>query len=266
MITILTATYNRAHTLNRLFSSLEAQSDKRFKWIVVNDGSTDNTIELLQGFQEIASFPITVLSQKNSGKHVAINTGLASTTDEWVFLVDSDDLLTHNAVEIFHGDSFNISDDHIVSFCYRKADLAGQLIGKLIAEEDGKSAYMTPTEASNFYKGDLAYIFRTRTLLKYPFPSFVDEKFVPELLIWNRVADDGQVLFFHHQIIYLCEYLDDGYSANFIHNLRRNPRGFGIYYKSQINRESSIIRKVKCVIRYLQCLFFLMIKKPDLRK
>ncbi|MFP3541439.1 hypothetical protein SB770_33485, partial [Pseudomonas sp. SIMBA_044] len=75
---------------------------------------------------------------------------------------------------------------------------------------------MTPTAAGGLYKGDLAYIFKREALIKHPFPVFEGEKFVPELLIWNRVSDEGVIKFFGHKVLYICEYLEDGYSANFL--------------------------------------------------
>ena len=261
MITVMTATYNRAYTLTRLYESLECQSDKRFKWVVVDDGSSDDTMNLLRSFQAVASFPIVVINQLNSGKHIAINSGVLASTDEWFFLVDSDDVLTPNAIEVFFKNIVDSQCENLVGYCYRRADLSGRLIGASVSTVSGSSVFMTPTQAGNFYKGDLAYIFRREILLKYPFPKFKGENFVPELLVWNQVSDEGEILFFHDQAIYLCEYLEDGYTANFNQNLRRNPCGFGIYYKNQIRREVSIARKVKCAVRYLQCLFFALVKK-----
>ncbi|WP_228390340.1 hypothetical protein, partial [Pseudomonas helleri] len=96
------------------------------------------------------------------------------------------------------------------------------------------------------------------TLVKHTFPVFEGEKFVPELFVWNKISDDGVLKFFGNKVLYLCEYLEDGYSANFSAMLRRNPLGFGLYYKHQIAREKSFIRKLKCSIRYAQCKLFSM--------
>lgn len=256
MITVLTATYNRGYTLPRLYESLEQQGNKSFEWVVVDDGSVDETLSLLEQYQKKASFPIRILPQANAGKHIAINTGVSAAKGDWVFIVDSDDLLPINGIETIMSDLQDDDAENRVGYCYRKADLKGILIGNAIPEAAADSAEMTPTQAGSLYRGDLAYIFRRSVLLKYPFPSFKGEVFVPELLIWNKISDDGSVLFFHHKIIYLCEYLADGYSANFYKNLRRNPQGFGCFYKDQIYRETSLIRKVKCLVRYAQCCVF----------
>ncbi|KMM83997.1 hypothetical protein SAMN04490203_1657 [Pseudomonas taetrolens] len=259
MITVLTATYNRAYTLARLYESLERQTNKQFEWVVVDDGSTDNSKALLDGFQQTATFPMRVVEQRNSGKHVAINTGVALAGREWIFLVDSDDALPPDAIEMFLSDVKDSTRENSVGYCYRKADLAGNMVGNVITAPR-LAEPVSPTEAAALYQGDLAYIFRREAMLKHPFPTFEGEKFVPELLIWNRLSDEGSIQYFDHKIIYLCEYLEDGYSANFAQNLRRNPRGFGVYYKHQIGREKSLTRKVKCLVRYVQCRVFGVLK------
>ena len=99
-ITILTPTYNRAGTLPKLFESLQGQTSKDFEWIVIDDGSKDNTTELVKEFVEKAEgFLVTYLKQDNSGKHVALNNGISKAQGELIFIVDSDDWLSDNAVE-----------------------------------------------------------------------------------------------------------------------------------------------------------------------
>ena len=260
MLTILTATYNRYNTLLRLYDSLESQCNKDFEWLVVDDGSSDDSILLLNALRFVASFPVRVLHQNNSGKHVAINNGVSVITNDWVFMVDSDDFLPPDAVEMFFSD-LKRSNNKFVGYCYRKADVFGEIVGRKIDNSINDFSIMTPTQAGNFYSGDLAYVFMTSILAKYPFPTFIGEKFVPELLVWNRIADEGDIAFYHHKIIYFCEYLQDGYSANFDMNLRKNPRGFGCYYKHQFLRECSFVRKLKCAVRYIQCVYFNFIKR-----
>lgn len=263
MLTVLTATYNRAYTLSRLYESLERQTNKSFEWVVVDDGSVDETLELLADFQKKSTFPIRFLQQENSGKHVAINTGVSVETRDWIFLVDSDDVLTADAVEVFLNDLNNNSLKNLVGYCYRRNDFSGRMIGNVVPGGLEGSAIMTPVQAGTMYRGDLAYIFKKDVLSKCPFPIFEGENFVPELLIWNKVSDEGGILYFHHRAIYLCEYLADGYSANFYKNLQRNPVGFSVFYKDQMGREKNLIRKIKCAIRYMQCLSFSLKKRRN---
>ena len=261
MLTVVTATYNRAYTLPRLFDSLLQQTRLDFEWVVVDDGSTDETESLLKDFQALATFSMRVIKQKNAGKHVAINSGVQASSGAWVYFVDSDDALTVDAVEVFTAAAASDRDKTTVGYCYRRQAFSGKIVGRPADGSTAELTVMTPTAAGNFYEGDLAYIFKRAALMKHPFPVFAGEKFVPELLIWNRISDAGIINFCGNKVLYLCEYLEDGYTANFSSMLRRNPLGFGVYYKHQILREQSAVRKIKCLIRYVQCLVFSMTKE-----
>lgn len=252
MITVLTPTYNRAHTLKRLFESLLLQNVP-FEWLVIDDGSRDGTRELIERLSPNSSFPIRYLWQENSGKHVAINTGVRLAEGEWIFIVDSDDALTPDALETVQH-AIDTSVATVIGLCFRKLLFTGETVGRHYDISD--PVLLTPTEAGNHFQGDLAYIFRTSALRSNPFPVIEGENFVPELLIWNRIADDGSILCYPSTAIYRCEYLNDGYSANFKRNLRRNPKGFALFYRDQFFRETSPVRKLKCAVRYLQCLIY----------
>lgn len=256
MITVLTPTYNRAYTLERLYQSLLLQNIP-FEWLIIDDGSTDTTRQLIATFQQSSPFTIRYTYQDNAGKHLAINTGVPKAQGDFVFIVDSDDMLTEDALFYVQNviESLGKND---VGICFRRAYFDGNLIGtnKLSAEP----LYLSPTEAGNYFQGDLAYIFRTSALFSHPFPAINGEKFVPELLIWNAIGDEGKIIFYPDKAIYLCEYLADGYTVNFKRNLRRNPKGFALFYRDQIFRERSLIRKIKCAVRYLQCLYYEVIR------
>lgn len=260
MITVLTATYNRAGTLPRLFESLCAQTCMEFEWLVIDDGSVDDTQELLKDFSKGAPFEVKVVRQLNGGKHVALNTGAAQARRPWVFIVDSDDALVDTAIEkIFN--SINSADDlKTAGMCYRKAYFNMQLVGLDVSEGE-YPRLMSPTFAGHVFKGDLAYVFRTSLLSKYKFPVFAGEKFVPELYIWNKIGDEGGIVFFGNEVIYLCDYLEDGYSKNFSLNLKRNPKGFYIFYKSQIGREGKFFYKAKYFIRSMQCFLYILFNR-----
>lgn len=260
MITVLTPTYNRITTLPRLFQSLCAQSSMAFEWLVVDDGSNDDTDKLLNEFTVSASFNIRVVQQPNSGKHVALNNGFAAARSAWVFIVDSDDALVSTAVEEVECALSHFDNAALVGVCYRKAYFDLGLVGfnKNLGD---RPVVMSPSDAGHFFKGDLAYIFRTEVLLRNPFPVVRGEKFVPELFIWNKIGDEGDIYFFGDRAIYLCDYLEDGYSKNFSSNLRRNPTGFLIFYWSQIFREKKLLYKLKNLLRVFQCLFYKMFNR-----
>lgn len=256
MITILTPVFNRAHTLRRLFKSLETQTDSNFEWLVVDDGSTDDTPNLLLEFVRSGSVRMHSVRQQNSGKHAAINIGVREARSEWIFIVDSDDALTPDAV--WAASQAVKAEEGYTGFCFRKAFFNGGILGCSNLGSESRSLH--PTAAGRIFRGDLAYVFRRETMLRHPFPVIPGETFVPELYIWNRIGDEGDILFFPDKVIYLCEYLPDGYTANFSSNLHRNPQGFLLFYATQFHRERLWLDKAKCLVRCLQCLFGLILE------
>lgn len=99
LLTIFTPTYNRINELERLYSSLISQTDFRFEWLIVDDGSTDDTENMVVSWLDTSPFPIRYIKQPNSGKHVAHNLGATEASGEYFICVNSDDWLEPNAVE-----------------------------------------------------------------------------------------------------------------------------------------------------------------------
>ncbi len=259
MITIMTPTYNRAYVLPRLYDSLCQQTRRDFEWLVIDDGSTDGTAELIFDYRVKSDFSINYFYKENGGKHRAINEGVVHATGDWIIIVDSDDLLTGDAVAKLY-DVMNHIGSEFVGMCFRKATLSGHIIG-ISDTAWSKSMIMQPIMAGHILKGDLAYVFRTNVMREFPFPQFPGEKFVPELYIWNKIADIGKIVFYVDQVIYLCEYLPDGYTSNFKKNLRSNPCGFGLFYRDQVIRDTRLFGKVKACVRSLQCILYCWLKK-----
>ena len=255
MITVITPTYNRCHTLPRLWESLCNQSTQYpFEWILVDDGSTDGTKSWFEALDTQRSCTRRYVYQANQGKHVALNTAVSKANGLWCLIVDSDDALTADAISRLKSDIDAIGcHESIVGICYRRQEFDGGLIGRVVKRQ---STEMTPNDAAELFKGDLAYVFRTSVLLAHPFPVITSEKFVPELLVWNRIADFGRIRYFPDTAIYFCQYLSDGYSASFKRMLRQNPRGFGLFYFDQIKRLSIGLAWLKAVVRLAQCWFY----------
>ncbi|MFB2832750.1 glycosyltransferase family 2 protein [Aeromonas jandaei] len=255
----MTPTYNRAYVLPRLYDSLCQQTRQDFEWLVIDDGSTDGTAELIFDYRVKSDFSINYFYKENGGKHRAINEGVVHATGDWIIIVDSDDLLTGDAVAKLY-DVMNHIGSEFVGMCFRRTTLSGHIIG-ISDPAWSKSIVMQPIMAGHVLKGDLAYVFRTNVMRECPFPEFPGEKFVPELYIWNKIADIGKIVFYVDQVIYLCEYLPDGYTSNFKKNLRSNPCGFGLFYRDQVIRDTRLFGKVKACVRSLQCILYCWLKK-----
>ncbi|MGL4335245.1 MAG: glycosyltransferase family 2 protein, partial [Turicibacter sp.] len=102
IVSILTPTYNRAYTLQRLYDSICQQSTKNdgnYEWIIVDDGSIDDTKQLIKKFIDENNISIKYLYQENAGKPSAINLGVDNSTATYIFIVDSDDMLTNDAID-----------------------------------------------------------------------------------------------------------------------------------------------------------------------
>lgn len=255
MITIFTPTFNRSYIIGRLYESLRRQTCKDFEWLVVDDGSTDDTFRLFETWQRVQDFPVRYIRQENGGKHRAINRGVKEAKGELFFIVDSDDELTPDAVSMIAKYSDRCKES-VAGLCFRRINIAdGKILGAAFPKKEFK-ANLWEISYKYHVLGDKAEVFRTDVLRQYPFPEIDGEKFVPESFVWGQIADKYD-LWWIDEGIYLCEYLEDGLSLNFKRNLKANPRGFALYYQSCLwRKEIPVRRRLKCLFRYLQCLVY----------
>lgn len=251
IVTILTPTYNRAYILPKLFGSLCAQTSYDFEWLIVDDGSTDNTSELVTNFKShFSSFPIRYLKQENGGKHRAINRGLIEAHGDLFFIVDSDDQLTPDAVE------WILQNAEPVMHNPDYAGVAGLRIrpdgSKIGGGKDFGTIDATALDIRNVYhvQGDLAEVFKTEIFRLYPFPDIPGEKFCSEGLIWGRMAGDELKLRYIYKGIYICEYLNDGLTEARIKLRRDNPEYSMLLDSEGVTRRVPYHDKVRQAINF----------------
>ena len=192
LITIFTPTYNRRQLIERLYQSLLSQTAKNFEWIVVDDGSTDNTEKY---FSELLSksqpFPIRYIKQPNGGKHRAINHGVQLANGELFFTVDSDDYLTKDAVEKVIKWAKSLDNSHKWAGV---AGLRGDYNLNIIGERNNLSYYIDAKNTErrqNNLQGDKPEIYFTEILKKFPFPEIPGENFISEEIVSNKLARNG---------------------------------------------------------------------------
>lgn len=249
-ISIFTPSYNRAYTISNLYESLLKQSSKNFEWIIVNDGSTDNLDELVEKWMNDPSrnFEIIYLKEKNEGKQVSINKGVLRARGELFFIVDSDDHLTNNAVELILERSLTISKDKFAGLAFCRGYDQNTIIGKTF---DGFSKDATSLERSKFnIMGDKAEVFYTDILKKYPFPQFPNENFVTEATVWYKIANDNYKIRWYQDIIYICNYLEDGLTADKKLGAR-NFKGYTFSTKEILKYNLPLIDKTKMLGSYV---------------
>ena len=236
IITVFTPTYNRVSTIKRLYQSLIEQSNYRFEWLIVDDGSKDNTEELVTKLITTCTlFPIRYYKKQNGGKHTAINKGAELAKGFLFFIVDSDDYLINNAIELILSWEKSISSEKGFAGVSGNCGYnTSELIGKTFEGEyvDGTAL---EREQNNIY-GDKSEVFYTEILRNYPFPVFENEKFLTESIVWNRIAADGYKLRWFNKIIYLAEYRDDGISKKYSRLLAENPKGYALDVIERINQ------------------------------
>src|SRR5690606_27283609 len=184
-ITVFTPTYNRETTLLILDDSLVCQTYKDYEWLIVDDGSTDDTEKLVQKWFTENLITIRYFKQENGGKHRAINKGLDLAQGELFFIVDSDDYLPDNSLEIINSYSNKI-DENIVGVVGRKQYADKSKIGNVFPEKVFNADHIEKTYIKRL-KGDLAEVVKTDVLKQCKFPDFKGEKFSAESLMWNRL-------------------------------------------------------------------------------
>jgi len=243
-ISIFTAAYNRAKLLNRLFESLLLQSYQNFEWIIVDDGSTDGTEAVVKKFQQAdTKFKIRYKKQQNQGKHIAINNGLSEANGDYFYIVDSDDRLPKNALKIINKKVNLIHDQQdIAGIVGLKCFFGGEVVGSNFLEKD-LICDLFEYRYKHKHKGDRAEVIKTSVFSNFLFPQYLNENFVPESIVWNRLAKEYKLLYFSENI-YECEYLVDGLSSKSIQLRGKNPIGILNLY-SELANTSNLSFKIK---------------------
>lgn len=192
LFSVMTPTFNRAHTLQRVYDSLREQSYQDFEWVVVDDGSTDATRALIEGWQAESAFPIRYIWQPNQHKKTAFNNGVRHATGEWLVAIDSDDELQPNTLALMARVWKQIPEDQrqrfaaIIGLCTRPD---GRVVGDMYPMDimDASSLDMT---FRHHVRGEKFGCLRTDVLKQFPFPEDIPG-FVPESLVWREIARAG---------------------------------------------------------------------------
>lgn len=230
-LTILTPTYNRCSTLPRLYESIVANCPPySVHWVVVDDGSTDESRKWVESLTNHQSIHITYISQENSGKHKAVQRGLEYVATPYCFIMDSDDWFTPNAFEIIHSWidwlETNPSVGGVVGLCQ---DAGGRVIGTRFPEDDIVCTYQ---ELHRRYKirGDKKRLIRTQLLRDaVPIPDFPGPIRVPPSLLWRRIGRKAPMIH-KNQVITNVEYRADGITHNLLSISTRSAVASCYYY------------------------------------
>lgn len=252
-IAILTPSYNRAELLKRTYDSLKNQTNKEFVWYIVDDGSLDNTDEVVKGFIEENTknkdFKIVYIKKENGGKHTALNMGIKQIQEPFTIILDSDDYLKVDAIETIINDSSKIIDKKFCGLGYLKEKISGEVVGKLYTEDIIEDTFVNQRFNKNTY-GDKCEIFKTEALKQFPFPEFDGENFLSEATVWCVMSGKYKMIFINKSI-YVCEYQEGGLSDGVHKRLFKNPKGAMACYKVLSSKEFNFTLRVKYTIAYI---------------
>lgn len=229
-LTVFTPAYNRAHTLPRTYESLLSQNCKDFVWLIVDDGSSDNTEELVREWQSKDNgFEIRYVYKENGGMHTAHNTAYENIDTELNVCIDSDDMMAEDAVEIILSLWNSVKDKGYAGLMGLDADFDGNLIG------DGFPETMTETTLSGYYanggNGDKKLVYRTDVIKSVPpYPVFEGERYVA-LAYKYRLIDQNYKLAVINEVLCNVEYQLDGHSHGMWKEYVRSPKGFAEWRK-----------------------------------
>lgn len=256
VITIITPTYNREKYLEKLYSSLKEQTCKEFQWIVVDDGSTDNTQNLVKRFEkdENRDFEMQYIYQDNGGKHTALNSAIALTDTELIFIVDSDDYLPVDSIQtvLKYHDKYKQQKErlHLCGYSFLRCHADGSVNTAYFPENEKVDSYCNVRINGNI-GGDKAEVFYTDVLKKFPFPVFEGERFLPEDIVWMQMSGPYNMVHINENV-YTCDYLQGGLTNSGRKMKIKSPQGMVLRSKIYLDNSGVCLNvKVKMMLLYL---------------
>ena len=249
-ITIFTPAYNRAHLLPRLYDSLKKQTSQDFIWLVVDDGSADDTRQLLNSYIAEGILDIQYVYQENQGMHGAHNTAYENIKTELNTCIDSDDFMPENAVEIILNKWKTTTAEDKLKYSGivgLDADMQGNIIGTKFTTET--------TTLEDFYltggTGDKKLVYRTEVMQKYPpYPLFRGEKYVG-LAYKYLLADQEYQLITMNEVLIIVDYQEGGSSNNMFRQYYKNPKGFAFLRKQGMVLSKSGKKRFQEAVHYV---------------
>ena len=230
-LTVFTPTYNRRELLKRAYKSLKDQTCKEFCWLIVDDGSTDDTKTAVDEWISEGVIPIEYRYCENGGKMRAHNRGVKECKTEWFLCLDSDDRLVPDAVESIIKCIGGIDDDSCAGIIAHKGRSEKELLSGVDFPKGIEKTTLYGLYLKGF-KGETTLVFRTEVLRKYPFPEIEGEKYVPEDYIYDRIDAEYEYIVFD-RILTVCELMSEGYTDSVRRLKENNKQAWYLYYEQR---------------------------------
>ena len=249
ILTVFTPAFNRAHTLPRTYASLKAQDCYDFEWLIVDDGSSDGTQELVKSWiAENPPFKIRYIYKKNGGMHTAYNTAYDNINTELSVCIDSDDCLSKGAVSRILSKWNEVRSCGYAGLIGLDSDMAGNIIG------NGFKPGLKETTLTDYYlaggTGDKKLVYRTDVVKRYPkYPEFEGEKYVALSYKFTMIDKDYKLAVLD-EVLCDVEYQPDGHGAGMWKEYLRSPKGFAFYRKFCMENPTTIKRLIVDCVHY----------------
>lgn len=239
-ISVLTPTYNREKLLKKLYDSLIENSkyNVEIEWLIMDDGSTDNTKELIQNYIKEEKIEIKYFYQENQGKMNAINNLIPNVCGDLIIECDSDDYFTQNAFDIINREYSKNTDKDIYALCFLKIDQDGKNMGQAFKNKNTTMFDLYFKEEEN---GEKALVFYTDIRKKYKHKLEKDERFITEARMYHEMDLKYKMLCINEPIM-VCEYQNEGYSKNILNEFKQNPFGYYEYFKEILEKNLKAVK------------------------
>lgn len=252
--TVFTPTYNRAYTLSRVYQSLLNQTYRDFEWLIVDDGSTDNTQKLIKKWQQEEKLTIRYVWQQNTGKPGAWNRGVQEARGELFLTFDSDDACLPEALERFkyHWDSIpQDKKEQFSGVTVLCKNQDGQVVGGLFPQDILDT---TCYEVETKYKlNQEKWGFHTTAIMQqFPFPQIQSEKFISESIVWNRISRHYLTRFVNEQLRIYYQNHSDSISKNSVLIRAQNANSARLYYQEYSDLPISLFWKIRGLLNYIR--------------
>ncbi|KAA8997563.1 glycosyltransferase family 2 protein [Paenibacillus spiritus] len=249
-LTVFTPAYNRASTLPMCYESLKRQTCRDFVWLIVDDGSTDRTRELVESWIAEGQVDIRYHYQDNQGMHGAHNTAYELMDTELNVCIDSDDYMADEAVKTILDFWREHGGENVAGIVGLDASPAGEVIGTRLPE-GMKAAPLSHLYDKHGVLGDKKLVYRTRLIQSAPpYPLFPGERYVP-LAYKYLLIDQQYPLLLLNRVLCHVEYRTDGSSLNMFSQYRANPRGFAFYRKTAMRYSPTLRKRFREAIHYV---------------
>lgn len=240
MITIFTPTYNRKNELKNLYKSLLKQSYKNFEWLIIDDGSTDNTdLEIAKIIKE-KRIKINYIYKENGGKMSAVNMAHKKAKGNIFITVDSDDILVDDILKKVVKDFNKIKDNDLLAGIVYQSAYKNKPNQSIAVNLPTPGTICTYNELHTKYgvQGDKSAAWKTDVLKNYQFPIFEGEKFVPDDYLMNNISRKYKIIVYD-TIVTNVEYLENGLTNNYFQLVKKNPKGTALYFKELYDFDNS---------------------------